>query len=265
MMPVNVTRGSGPIILGMPHVGTGIPVALSGRLNDTGRAVADTDWWIDRLYDGLLDDVTVVQARYSRYVIDANRDPSGLSLYPGQNTTGVCPTTTFDGADIYRIGEQPDDDEIAERIRDFHEPYHAALEEQIDRVKDRHGLAILYDCHSIRSDIPHLFDGRLPVFNIGTNGGQTCAPAIEQAVIAGCSGGEDFDCVVNGRFRGGWTTRRYGCPVQNVHAIQLEMAQRAYMDETPPWTYRPDRADRVRRRLRHILKRLEEIALQGIC
>jgi N-formylglutamate deformylase len=247
----------------MPHVGTEIPGEIAARLNDTGNAIADTDWWIDRLYGGLLENVTVVKATFSRYVIDANRDPSGVSLYPGQNTTGVCPTTTFDGTPIYRDGQEPDADEIAERAKNFHGLYHAALAGQIARVKAKHGVAVLYDCHSIRSHIPYLFEGQLPVFNIGTNGGQTCAPEVEEAVVTVCSEAGEFDHALNGRFTGGWTTRTYGQPASGIHAIQMEMGQRAYMEETPPWTYREDRADKIRPYLKDLLTRLERLALDG--
>ncbi len=258
-----VREGTSPIVLGMPHVGMDVPEALAPRFNAKGRAIADTDWWIDQLYDGLLADTTVVRATFSRYVIDANRDPSGASLYPGQNTTGVCPTTTFDGDTIYEAGQEPDDDEIAERAATFHAPYHAALSEQIARVQAKHGVCVLYDCHSIRSTIPYLFEGRLPVFNIGTNGGETCDTRIESAVKSVCEKADGFDHAVNGRFKGGWTTRRYGQPNKGVHAVQMELAQRVYMDEAPPWTYRPERAAAVRAHLKEILSRLERLALDG--
>ncbi len=263
MIPFDVNEGTGPVVLGMPHVGTEIPDDLVSRLNDAGRAIADTDWWIDQLYDGLLANVTVVKAQFSRYVIDANRDPSGVSLYPGQNTTGVCPTITFDGDPIYRDDQEPGEDEIAERVRDYHNAYHSALAGQIERVKAIHDVAVLYDCHSIRSHIPYLFDGQLPVFNIGTNGGETCAASIEQAVVAVCAATDGFDHALNGRFKGGWTTRTYGQPEQDVHAIQMEMGQRAYMEENPPWAYRQDRAAKVRPHLQEILTRLERLALDG--
>jgi len=263
MTPFKINEGTGPVVLGMPHVGTEIPDDLATRLNEAGRTIADTDWWIDRLYDGLLASATVVRATFSRYVIDANRDPSGASLYPGQNTTGICPTTTFDGDPIYRQGHEPGDAEIAARTLTYHNAYHDALAGQIERVKARHGVAVLYDCHSIRSNVPYLFDGQLPVFNIGTNGGTTCAPEIEQAVVSVCSGADGFDFALNGRFKGGWTTRTYGRPALGVHAIQMEMGQRAYMEEIPPWTYREDRAGVIRPYLQDLLTRLERLALDG--
>lgn len=263
MSPVIVERGDSPVVLGMPHGGTHIPESLSSRLNAAGRAVADTDWWIDRLYAGLLEGATTVRATFSRYVIDANRDPSGASLYPGQNTTGVCPTITFDGEPIYAQGEAPDEAEIAERVSLYHAPYHDALANEIARVQAMHGIAVLYDCHSIRSEIPYLFEGRLPTFNIGSNGGETCAPVIETIATQVCAAASGFDYVLNGRFRGGWTTRRYGNPAAGVHAVQMELAQYAYMEEAPPWTYHPVRAERVRRPLRRLLSEIERAALDG--
>ncbi len=260
MTPVSVNEGFGPVILGQPHGGTFVPVDILDRLNETGRGLADTDWHITRLYEGLHDGATVVAANFHRYVIDANRDPSGVSLYPGQNTTGLCPTSDFDGNPIYRAGGEPGPDEIEARRQKFHAPYHTALHAQIDRVREKHGIAILYDCHSIRSDIPYLFDGLLPVFNIGTNDGKTCAPDLEEIVVDVCQNAGGFDAIVNGRFKGGWTTRHYGDPRNGIHAIQMELAQRAYMIEAPPWNYCDDLAQIVRPHLAGILHNLNEAA-----
>ena len=185
MDPVEVTRGDGPVVLGVPHAGTFLPGPVQAVLNETGHKLADTDWHVDRLYAGLLPGATMVRANFHRYVIDANRDPHGASLYPGRNTTTLCPVTDFDGRPIYRDGLEPGPDEIAARLEAWHQPYHRALADELARIRERHGLAILYDCHSIRSVVPFLFDGTLPDFNIGTNGGVTCAPAIEGIVVAG--------------------------------------------------------------------------------
>lgn len=263
MTPVEVIRGDGPVLLAQPHGGTFVPADIEARLNGTGRALADTDWHIDRVYDGLLPGATVVRAIFHRYVIDANRDPSGASLYPGQNTTGLCPETDFDGRGIYLPGQTPSANEIADRLARFHAPYHAALSAELDRIRARHGVAILYDCHSIRSVIPFLFDGQLPDFNIGTNGSVTCAPAIEALVDKTCRAAEGFSTVLNGRFKGGWTTRHYGRPVDNLHAIQMELAQRIYMAEAAPWGWDAARADRLRPVLSRILNGLEELVLTG--
>ena len=259
----DVHRGDGPIVLGQPHGGTDVPEAIAGRLNANGHRLADTDWHINRLYQGLLDDVTVVQSNIHRYVIDANRDPAGVSLYPGQNTTTLVPLTDFDGQPIWLEGQEPSEDEIEERRVKFHAPYHAALQEELERVRARHGLAILFDCHSIRSLIPFLFEGELPIFNTGTNNGETCHPLVEQAVHGTAQQAEGFSSVLNGRFKGGWTTRHYGRPDEGWHAIQMEIAQRAYMEETPPWSWRDDRAATLRPHLKAMLERLRDLALSG--
>ncbi|MHC0052188.1 N-formylglutamate deformylase [Actibacterium sp. D379-3] len=264
MIPVEVTEGDSAVVLGMPHTGTHVPDTILDTFNQTGRALADTDWNIDRLYEGLLPGATRVRATFHRYVIDANRAPSGDSLYPGQNTTGLCPLTDFDGRPIHADGRAPDADEIARRRDALHAPYHAALQAQLDRVRDRHGTAILFDCHSIRSRIPFLFDDTLPDLNIGTNNGTTCAAAIEQATAATCRAASGFSSVTNGRFRGGWTTRQYGRPGLGQHAIQLEIAQATYMDEAPPWTFRKDKAARLRPVLATLLAQLDMIARTGL-
>lgn len=260
MKPVEVVEGTSPIILGFPHTGTHVPEDIWARLNDEGRRLRDTDWHIHRLYSGLLAGATTVRATFHRYVIDANRDPTGKSLYPGQNTTGLVPLTDFDNLPIWR--EEPDEEEIARRLAAFHRPYHEALEAQIERVKKLHGIAVLYDCHSIRSRCPFLFEGTLPDFNIGTDGGRTCAPAFERATVEICAAADGYTHVVNGRFRGGWTTRHYGRPQEGMHAIQMELAQHTHLEsESEPFAYDEEKAERLRVHLRAVLERLEEIAL----
>jgi formiminoglutamase len=259
MIPVEVHRGDGPIVLGLPHTGTYLPADVAARLNPIGRALADTDWHVDRLYDGLLPQVTTVRAAAHRYVVDVNRDPAGGSLYPGQNTTGLVPLTDFDGREIWMV--PPTAAEVAERQQAFHAPYHAALAAELDRVRDRHRMAILYDCHSIRSRIPFLFDGTLPDFSLGTNDGHTCAPEIASAVLRLCEAAPGYSTVLNGRFKGGWTTRHYGRPGEGLHAIQMELAQSTYLTtEGPPWTYDTARSDRLRAHLGTILGALADMA-----
>jgi len=264
MTPFTVTQGDSPVILGMPHGGTWLPDDLTARLNPTGRALADTDWHIAALYEGLLPGATAVASTVHRYAIDANRDPAGVSLYPGQNTTTLCPLTDFDGNPIWQPGQAPSEDEVLARRAAFHAPYHAALQAEIDRVRARHGVAILYDCHSIRSRIPFLFDGLLPVFSIGTNGGETCVHGIEAATLTRCAEAEGFTHVLNGRFKGGWSTRHYGQPAKGVHAIQMELAQRAYLTaEAAPWAYDPAHASPLRAVLGAILSDLDTLARSG--
>jgi N-formylglutamate deformylase len=253
-MKIKVESGDSPLVLAQPHGGTWIPPGILNRLNSQGRAIADTDWHINRLYDDLVDDVTVVSTTIHRYTIDANRAPSGQSLYPGQNTTGLCPTTTFDGTPIYKTDQEPSEDEIQQRQRQYHQPYHDALNEQLNRVHQRHGHVVLYDCHSIRSLVPYLFEGKLPDFNIGTNSGHSCNPEFESSVLTACARANDFTHVLNGRFKGGWTTRHYGNPQTGYHAIQMELAQCNYMLEEAPWSYEIEKADTLRANLRNILQ-----------
>lgn len=260
MEVVTVTEGCSPLILAMPHTGTFVPCAIRETLSDTGLALEDTDWHVHRLYDGLLPDATIIRANFHRYVIDANRDPSGASLYPGHNTTGLCPVIDFEGVSLYKAGHAPDASDIDARRQTFHAPYHVALEAQIKRVKNIYGLAVLYDCHSIQSQKPYLFKGVLPDFNIGTNDGQTCGAEFESAVRAICQSAEDFTFVTNGRFKGGWTTRQYGQPRSGVHAIQMELAQSTYMSEIAPWTYNPEKAALIRPHLQAILTTLDNLA-----
>ncbi|RDW12753.1 N-formylglutamate deformylase [Paracoccus thiocyanatus] len=258
MNPVEVVQGDGPVILGLPHTGTYLPGDIRARLNPRGQVLADTDWHIHRLYDGLLPGATTVRATFHRYVIDANRGPDDASLYPGQNTTGLVPLTDFDGEPIWET--EPTAEDIAERKARFHAPYHAALAAEIARVRARHGVAILYDCHSIRSVIPFLFDGVLPDFNIGTNGGAACDPRIESAVLQACAA-TGRSHVLNGRFKGGWTTRHYGQPGQGVHAIQMELAQSTHLEaEAPPFAYDAAKAETLRVTLGAILERLAALA-----
>ena len=258
MIPVEVTPGDSPVILGLPHTGTWLPDDIRARLNARGQVLADTDWHIERLYDGLLPGATTVRATFHRYVIDANRGADDASLYPGQNTTGLVPLTDFDGEAIWLT--EPDAADIAHRKAQFHAPYHAALAAEVARVRARHGVAILYDCHSIRSHIPFLFPGTLPDFNVGTNLGTTCDPRIEAAVYDLCvASGRTH--VLNGRFKGGWTTRHYGQPATGVHAIQMELAQSTHLStEVPPFAYDDAKAEALRVTLRAILERLAALA-----
>lgn len=260
MEAVRVSRGEGPVILAFPHAGTAVPSDVAMRLNDEGRLLRDTDWHIDDLYADLIPDLTTITAIQSRYVIDLNRDPSGASLYPGQTTTGLIPETNFDNQPIWVEGKGPTAANIDTRLAAVHRPYHAAIAAEVKRVRAKHGVAIVYDCHSIRSVIPWLFPGILPDFNIGTDGGRTCAPEIEAAVhrICAASGRET---VLNGRFRGGWTTRHYGRPGAGIHAIQMELAQSSHlMSEEPPFALDPARSASLRVTLGEILETLVELA-----
>jgi len=258
---VEIRRGRQPVVMAFPHTGTELLPGLEPRLTSPWLARKDTDWWIDQLYDFVHTlGITTVRTRLSRAVIDVNRDPSGASLYPGMATTELCPTTSFDGEALYRDGMTPSAAEIDDRRNIGFAPYHAALSAEIDRLKAVSGAVVLYDAHAIRSRIPRLFDGDLPHFNIGTNGGSSCDPDLTARVEA-CCDASAFSRVTNGRFKGGWTTRHYGRPDDGVHALQMELACRGYMDEpdAPPsaanWPppYDPARAQALRTVLTDII------------
>jgi N-formylglutamate deformylase len=227
---LEIHRGTEPLVVGFPHTGTDLPPELEGAFVSPWLARKDADWWIDRLYAFARDlGATTVRTRLSRSVIDCNRDPSGASLYPGQTTTGLCPTETFDGEPLYP-GPSPDQAEIDRRRAAYFDPYHEALATELMRLRTEHRNIVLYDAHSIRSHVPRLFDGELPQFNIGTNNRETCDPALAHAVEAICAG-SGHSHVLDGRFRGGWTTRHYGRPADGIHAIQMELSMRGYMAE----------------------------------
>lgn len=251
-------RGDSPLVVSIPHCGTLLSPDLAERLTDEALILRDTDWHVPQLYDFAQDlGATVLAARHSRYVVDLNRPPGGESLYPGQATTGLCPTTLFDGQPLYRAGAEPDDEEVARRVTAFWRPYHDALAAEIARVKALHGYALLYDAHSIRSRVPRLFEGRLPDLNLGTARGTSCAEPLRLriAAVLGEAEADGFTAVVDGRFVGGHITRSYGAPAEHVHAVQMELAQDRYMDEdAPPFAYRRDRADRLRPWLRRVLE-----------
>ena len=226
---LHIHRGDAPLVVAFPHGGSGLG-GVEDRFVSPWLARCDADWWIAELYGFVRDmGATTVATEVSRSLIDVNRDPSGASLYPGQATTELCPTTTFDGDPLYR-GFAPEEDEIAWRRKTFFDPYHAALAAEIARLRAQHPRVVLYDAHSIRSSITRLFEGELPQFNLGTNGGTTCDPALETALAKVCAK-SGHSWVANGRFKGGWTTRHYAAPADGVHAVQMELAMRGYLDE----------------------------------
>lgn len=252
------TRGRTALILSIPHSGRRVPGPIAARMTPEARELPDTDWRVDELYDfagGL--GATVLRANYSRYVVDLNRSPDGAPLYPGQAVTGLCPTTLFSGQRVYVPGGEPGDAEVARRRRRFWQPYHSRLEAELDRVCGQHGKAVVLDCHSIAPVVPRLFEGRLPALNLGTNMGASCAPALQERVAAELAG-SGYGYAVNGRFIGGFITRRYGRPERGRHALQMEIAQDAYMDGAAPETYNPGAAAALRSCLRRVLAALLE-------
>ncbi len=248
-------RGTVPLLVSLPHDGSMIPDDLAARMTDTARRAPDTDWHVATLYAFARElGASMLLPKHSRYVVDLNRPPDDTSLYPGQNTTGLCPAVQFSGEPVYRDGEAPDATEIAGRVERYWRPYHDALRAELDRLKDEHGFAVLWEGHSIRgSDLPFLFEDRLPDLNLGTAAGDSCSPALQARLEALLAGQGDYDWVANGRFKGGYITRHYGDPARGTDAVQLEISQRTYMDEQS-FEYMPERAARLQAVLRGLLQ-----------
>ena len=250
---VTVHRGTAPLLISLPHDGSEIPAAIAARMTESAHRAPDTDWHVSRLYGFARElGASMLAPRYSRYVVDLNRSPDDVSLYPGQNTTGLCPIVQFCGEPVYQDGEEPTPEEIASRVERYWQPYHAALRDELARIRALHGRVVLWEGHSIRGEVPFLFDGRLPDLNLGTAGGASCAPALQGRLEGVLAAQSRYDWVVNGRFKGGYITRNYGEPANGVDAVQLEISQRIYMDEAT-FVYDEARARDVQGVIRSLL------------
>ncbi len=244
-------QGTRPLLISIPHAGTHIPDALLRRMMPIARSVPDTDWHLEQLYDfAEALGASVLVGTHSRYVIDLNRPPDDTNLYPGKDTTGLCPIDTFKKQPLYRMGEEPDETEIRHRVGTYWKPYHAKLQEELARIRITHGSALLWEAHSIASEVPRFFPGRLTDFNLGTADGRACAPGVGAALLEIAAAAEGYSAVLDGRFKGGYITRTYGRPAEGVQAVQLELTHITYMDEPPPFAFRPDRAEKVRPHLK---------------
>ncbi len=238
MLPYHFHRGSLPLLISVPHAGTAVPDEILRRFTATGRELPDTDWYVDQLYgfaEGM--GASVVKAVYSRYVVDLNRSPDSTALYAGNPTSPICATQTFGGEAIYEPGEEPDHHAIRERVERYWHPYHQCIAEELWRIRSEHGHALLWDAHSIMSQVPELFEGELPEFNLGTRDHASCPAAISESLLQSLREDGRYSSVLNGRFKGGYITMTYGQPADRVLALQLELAQRTYMKESPrgPW------------------------------
>jgi N-formylglutamate deformylase len=259
-MTFRLHRGSVPLLVSIPHMGTDIPQELRGSYVERALELEDTDWHLDRLYAFAQElGASILQPTVSRYVIDLNRPPDDAPMYPGASNTELCPSRFFSGDALYREGFALSPEHMRERHARWWVPYHQALQGEIARLKAQHGHVLLWDAHSIRSEIPWLFEGRLPDLNIGTADGRSADPAITAAVSAAAAQHPEFTHVVNGRFKGGYITRQYGQPAGKVHAVQLEMCQCTYMREAPPWDYDAQRAARIQ----PVVREMVEAAMQA--
>ena len=248
-------RGTTPLLISMPHAGTLIPEPLKPRYTARALEVEDTDWFLDRLYAFAGDlGAGLLLPRLSRYVIDLNRPSDNRPMYAGRNNTELCPTRHFTGDPIYREGQAPAEAEIRERVARYWQPYHDALREETQRLRAMHGHCVLFDAHSIKSELPWLFEGTLPHMNLGTAEGTSCATTLRETLAAIFAAQQAYSHVVDGRFKGGQITRQYGRPAEGVHAVQLEMCWRAYMEETAPYRWHEARAAAVTPLLRQLVQ-----------
>lgn len=251
-------EGNSPLLISIPHVGTTLPKEIACRLTTEAQRLPDVDWHLDLLYDMARDyNISILSAEYARYVIDLNRSPENTSLYPGQDVTGLCPIDTFAKEAIYKDGAQPNEREIQKRIEQYWLPYHQKLASELARIKAIHGIAILWEAHSIASQVPRFFTGQLPDLNFGTADTKSCDVSLQQMLaltMQESSHAKGYNHVFNGRFKGGYITRHYGVPYNNIHAVQLEMSQRIYMEENPPYKYDAELAKNVKPLLSELLQ-----------
>jgi N-formylglutamate deformylase len=258
MNPIyTLQRGMAPLLVSLPHAGTHIPPDIAARLLPRALQAEDTDWFLDKLYAFAIEmGASMLVPRHSRYVIDLNRPSDNRPMYAGANNTELCPTRFFTGDPLYREGMAPGDAEVQQRVASYWQPYHDALGEELARLKAEHGHAILFDGHSIKSELPWLFDGKLPDLNLGTASGAACAPSLREALAGLLQAQTRFTVAVDGRFKGGHITRHYGQPSQRVHAVQLEKCWGTYMRETPPYQWDAARAAGLQPLLRQLLQTL---------
>ncbi len=252
--PLTLHRGTTPLVLSLPHVGTQIPEPYRSGFVARAGALEDTDWHLDQLYDFAITlGITVLIPKVSRYVIDLNRPPDDTPMYPGAANTELCPTRFFTGEALYAQAP-PTAAEIAQRRARYWQPYHDALAAELQRARETFGYALLWDGHSIRSKIPWLFEGTLPDLNLGTANGASCAPSLQATITSLLQANPGYTLAVNGRFKGGYITRHYGQPKACVHAVQMEMCQSIYMDEHPPYSYDGPRAQPVQALIKQALQ-----------
>lgn len=251
-----------PLLISVPHAGTYVPEDIRERMSIAGARLRDTDWHVDKLYEfGREMGASMIVAHYSRYVVDLNRSKDSTPLYTDAPTSPVCPLRTFTQEPIYLGGLHLPEDEIAARVQQYWRPYHAAIEEEMQRMLAQHGVALLWDAHSVASELPDLFPGVLPEFNLGTRDGASCPASIAEQLLRSLTAEGSIGAVLDGRFKGGYITQHYGRPAQRMYAVQLELAQRVYMDEANPHPFDPLRARKAAALIRPLLQHYLESAI----
>jgi N-formylglutamate deformylase len=256
MLPIySFHRGTLPLLISVPHAGTEVPREIFSRFTLAAQGLPDTDWYVDRLYAFARElGASLLVANYSRYVVDLNRSPDSQPLYATAPTSPICPERTFSGDPIYMPGGEPGSAEIAARVEKYWQPYHVELDAELRRLRSEHGVALLWDAHSVASEVRELFAGVLPEFNFGTRDNSSCPRSLAETLLEQVTRDGKYGAVLNGRFKGGYTTLHYGCPGERYYAIQLELAQRMYIDERAPTTWDSAKADATTSMIRELVK-----------
>jgi N-formylglutamate deformylase len=256
MQVYKFTPGTTPLIVGMPHAGSILPDEIAAAMTPAALAQMDIAWHVNRLYDfAPALGAAVLASRYSRYVIDMNRSPDGLNLFAGKGNTGLCPVERFDHEPLYRDDMTPDEAEVEARLNRYWRPYHDRLGNELKRLRERHGVAVLFDAHTIRSEVGRFFTGEVPQLNLKSGGGKCAAPDLVRRLAAICASADDYTHVVDGKYKGGYIVRHYGDPANGVHSLQLELVQATHMDESS-FEYQPEKAEGIRRFLRPLLEEI---------
>lgn len=226
-----------PILLSVPHCGTDFPDELKDDFKpELAKSPDDTDYYVHDLYNFCSEmGITIIHAKYSRWVIDLNRDPESKALYnDGRIITALCPNTNFFGDSIYvSQDKEPNHNEVQRRLNTYYWPYYKEIENQLAQLKSQFGKALLWDAHSIRRFVPTIRKENFPDLILGNNDGLTADQSLIDIALDNL-GKDKYGLNHNTPFKGGHITRYFGNPSNNIHALQLEMSKDLYMnhDET---------------------------------
>ena len=248
-----------PIIISSPHSGTLFPDDLKPKFQEgIIDHPDDTDWYIDRLYSFAQDlGILVIAANYHRWVIDLNRDPESKPLYDdGRVITSLTPTTDFNGDSLYKNGDEPSDEEIANRIKNYYNPYHNKLKMLTEHYRKEFGKVLLFDAHSIRDVVPGIRKEPFPQLILGDNDGKSCKGELVNTALSVLEK-SPYELTHNHPFKGGYITRSIGNPKEGIHAMQLEMIKTNYMDDGQT-EYDDLRAEKIRSTLKDLFVKLIE-------
>ena len=233
---IHPPRGQLPVLLSVPHSGRDYPDWLIG-LAAAGKPSLTTleDPFVDRLvWRALQRGCGAVIARTPRAAVDCNRGEDELdpSVIEGARRSrvsarargglGIVPARTAQHGFLWRRAITPK--QLDDRLNQAHRPYHEAVEAQLGLLVDRFGCALLLDCHSM----PPPPSG-VPALVFGDCHGKTSDPSISAEAVA-IAKRLGFDAGLNDPFAGGHVIERHARPAEGVHALQIEIDRRCYLD-----------------------------------